>query len=115
MREPTIPGFAYSRIPGADGLELNVAYGGAGSPVVLLHGFPQTHLMWSVVARGLSRSHTVIVPESLGSSAPATPGARSAHPVSAAAAALLMALMSILPPGAIGRLERPALFSRSRY
>lgn len=59
----TISDFAYDRIPGADGVELNVAHGGQGSPVVLLHGFPQTHLMWSAVAQDLSREHTVIVPD----------------------------------------------------
>lgn len=63
MTALTIPGFAYDRISGADGVELNVAHGGQGSPIVLLHGFPQTHLMWSAVAQELSREHTVIVPD----------------------------------------------------
>jgi pimeloyl-ACP methyl ester carboxylesterase len=30
---------------------------------VLLHGFPQTHLMWREVARRLAGEHTVIVPD----------------------------------------------------
>lgn len=60
MTDLTIPGFTYDRVTGADGIELNVAHAGEGSPVVLLHGFPQTHLMWSAVARDLSRDHTVI-------------------------------------------------------
>ncbi|MEU5870836.1 alpha/beta hydrolase [Glycomyces sp. NPDC047369] len=59
----TIPGFTYDRIPGADGVELNVAHAGEGPPVVLLHGFPQTHVMWSAVARDLARDHTVIAPD----------------------------------------------------
>lgn len=63
MTTPTIPDFAYSRIPGSNGVELNVAHGGEGSAVVLLHGFPQTHLMWRAVAQELSRDHTVIVPD----------------------------------------------------
>jgi len=59
---PTITDFDYRRVPVGD-VALNVAVGGAGSPVVLLHGFPQTHLMWRHVAADLAREHTVIVPD----------------------------------------------------
>ncbi|MFG3254831.1 alpha/beta fold hydrolase [Streptomyces sp. NPDC048172] len=60
---PALPGFAYERVPGADGVSLNVAVGGSGSPVVLLHGFPQTHLMWRHVAAALAADHTVVCPD----------------------------------------------------
>jgi haloacetate dehalogenase len=60
---PTISGFDYRRVAVADGVALNVAVGGAGRPVVLLHGFPQTHLMWRLVAADLAADHTVIVPD----------------------------------------------------
>src|SRR2546430_12758352 len=33
---------------------------GAGPAVLLLHGFPETHLMWRDVARQLSREFTVV-------------------------------------------------------
>ena len=33
---------------------------GSGPPVLLLHGFPQTHLMWRSVAPRLARSFTVV-------------------------------------------------------
>lgn len=59
----TIPGFTYRRVPVADDVTLNVAVGGSGSPVVLLHGFPQTHLMWRHVAAELAAHHTVICPD----------------------------------------------------
>ncbi|MFF9306966.1 alpha/beta fold hydrolase [Streptomyces sp. NPDC014777] len=59
----TIPGFDHVRLPGADGVELAAAVGGSGSPVVLLHGFPQTHLMWRHVAERLAGEHTVICPD----------------------------------------------------
>ncbi|MDX6264977.1 MAG: haloacetate dehalogenase [Kribbellaceae bacterium] len=59
----TIPGFGYQRIEVADGVSLNVAVGGAGSPIVLLHGFPQTHLIWRHVAAELATDHTVICPD----------------------------------------------------
>ncbi|MFI6997588.1 alpha/beta fold hydrolase [Nocardia sp. NPDC050175] len=58
-----ITGFTYQRIPVADQVELNVAVGGTGTPIVLLHGFPQTHLMWRHVAADLAADHTVICPD----------------------------------------------------
>ncbi|MDV9178546.1 alpha/beta hydrolase [Streptomyces sp. W16] len=60
---PTIPGFTYHRVPVADDVSLNVAVSGSGSPLVLLHGFPQTHLMWRHVAADLAADHTVICPD----------------------------------------------------
>ncbi|MFD4462558.1 alpha/beta fold hydrolase [Nocardia sp. NPDC058480] len=60
----TIPGFDYHRVPAADDdVALNVAVAGQGTPIVLLHGFPQTHLMWRHVATELAADHTVIVPD----------------------------------------------------
>jgi haloacetate dehalogenase len=73
----TIPGFRCDDVPVADGVTLHTAIGGAGPPVVLLHGFPQTHLMWRHVAAGLAAGHTVICPDLRGyggSSKPAETG-----------------------------------------
>ena len=61
MTTLTIDGFRYQKLPGEDGVGLNVAVGGAGPAIVLLHGFPQTHYMWRAVAQDLARTHTVIV------------------------------------------------------
>ncbi|MET0234188.1 MAG: alpha/beta fold hydrolase [Kibdelosporangium sp.] len=58
-----ITGFDYQRVPVAEGVALNVAAGGTGQAIVLLHGFPQTHLMWRHVAADLAADHTVIVPD----------------------------------------------------
>ncbi|MFF2549652.1 alpha/beta fold hydrolase [Nocardia sp. NPDC058058] len=60
---PRIPGFDYQRVTVADGVALTVAVAGSGSPIVLLHGFPQTHLMWRHVAADLATDHTVICPD----------------------------------------------------
>lgn len=60
---PKITSFTQRRVPVADGVSLNVAVGGSGSPIVLLHGFPQTHLMWRHVAADLAADHTVICPD----------------------------------------------------
>ena len=61
--KPSIPDFGYQKIPVAGGVALNVATAGTGSPIVLLHGFPQTHLMWRHVAADLAADHTVICPD----------------------------------------------------
>lgn len=57
-----IPGFTYQRTSVGD-VTLNVAVGGAGPPVVLLHGFPQTHLAWRHVATDLAADHLVVCPD----------------------------------------------------
>jgi pimeloyl-ACP methyl ester carboxylesterase len=75
---PVIPGFDYQRVPVADGVSLNAAVAGTGTPIVLLHGFPQTHLMWRHVAADLAADHTVICPDLRGygtSDKPAATGA----------------------------------------
>ncbi|MER8159655.1 alpha/beta fold hydrolase [Streptomyces sp. NPDC094472] len=79
---PVIPGFDYRRVPVADGVSLNAAVAGSGSPLVLLHGFPQTHLMWRHVAADLAADHTVICPDLRGygaSDKPAADGDTDAH------------------------------------
>lgn len=35
--------------------------GGVGSPILLLHGYPQTHSMWHAVVDHLTGAHTVVV------------------------------------------------------
>ena len=35
-------------------------WGGSGPPLLLLHGFPETHLMWHAVALRLARRFTVV-------------------------------------------------------
>ncbi|WP_131766418.1 alpha/beta fold hydrolase [Candidatus Protofrankia californiensis] len=57
-----IPGFDYQRVTVGD-VTLNVAFGGRGNPVILLHGFPQTHLAWRHVATDLAADYQVICPD----------------------------------------------------
>ena len=42
-----------------------IAYrkGGCGPPLLLLHGYPQTHVMWHRVAPALAREFTVVCPD----------------------------------------------------
>ncbi|GCE02388.1 alpha/beta fold hydrolase [Embleya hyalina] len=53
----------HHRITVADGVALHAAVTGSGPAIVLLHGFPQTHLMWRHVAADLADDHTVIRPD----------------------------------------------------
>ena len=42
---------------------INLVYGGSGDPVLLLHGYPQTHVMWHKVAPMLAEQYTVVAPD----------------------------------------------------
>ncbi|MBL0928841.1 MAG: alpha/beta hydrolase [Alphaproteobacteria bacterium] len=47
--------------------------GGEGPPLLLLHGYPQTHLMWHKVAPSLAQRFTVICPDLRGYGASSKP------------------------------------------
>src|SRR4051794_36374650 len=55
-------GFAQTRIPTPRGPVL-AAVAGDGPPLLLLHGFPETHVMWHAVAPALAERFTVVVPD----------------------------------------------------
>ena len=46
---------------GTSGGRIFARVGGKGPPLLLLHGFPQTHVMWNKVAPQLAEHFTVIV------------------------------------------------------
>jgi haloacetate dehalogenase len=56
------PGFARRRIA-TSGADINLVTGGSGLPLLLLHGYPQTHLMWRKLAPRLAADFTVVVPD----------------------------------------------------
>jgi haloacetate dehalogenase len=45
------------------GTTINLVHGGDGPPVLLLHGYPQTHVMWHKVAPQLADRFTVVAPD----------------------------------------------------
>lgn len=47
----------------AGGVRFAGVIGGAGPPLLLLHGFPETHIAWRKVAPMLARRHTLIIPD----------------------------------------------------
>ena len=52
-------GFELSMIDAGEAL-IRARYGGSGPPLLLLHGHPQTHVMWHKVAPRLARDFTVV-------------------------------------------------------
>ena len=42
------------------GATINLVHRGEGPPVLLLHGYPETHAMWHKVAPALARDYTVV-------------------------------------------------------
>jgi haloacetate dehalogenase len=56
------PGFERRQVK-TSGATINLVTGGSGPPLLLLHGYPQTHVMWRKVAPRLAQDFTVVVPD----------------------------------------------------
>ena len=56
------PGFKVSKVQ-TTGATIHVVSGGQGPPLLLLHGAPQTHISWRLVAPELAKNYTVVVPD----------------------------------------------------
>lgn len=64
------------------GVEIFARIGGSGPPLLLVHGFPQTHAMWHRMAPALMQRFTCVMPDLRGygySSCPANDGANEAY------------------------------------
>ena len=55
-----LPGFE-SRPVDVEGVAVNCAIAGSGPPVLMLHGYPENHLMWRQVAPAIAEDHTVVL------------------------------------------------------
>ena len=55
-------GFELTRVDVGE-VQLRVRVGGSGPPLLLLHGYPETHLMWAPVAADLAQDFTVVAPD----------------------------------------------------
>ncbi|MGD1867830.1 MAG: alpha/beta fold hydrolase [Phormidesmis sp.] len=62
MAQTMFPNFTTQKIT-ANGITLHTRIGGSGPPLLLLHGYPQTHVMWHKVAPSLAQHFTLICPD----------------------------------------------------
>ena len=75
------PGFKAHWVDGPVG-KIFARVGGKGLPLVLIHGFPQTHAEWHRMAPELAKTHTVVCPDLRGygwSAAPHGDGGRETY------------------------------------
>ena len=72
------PGFERRRIA-TSGAEINCVIGGSGPPLLLLHGYPQTHAMWHRVAPRLAERFRVVCSDLRGYGDSAKPEGGAGH------------------------------------
>ena len=73
-----LDGFATTEIDTGE-VTILVRHAGSGPPLLLLHGYPQTHLMWHRVAPQLAQDFTVVAPDLRGYGASSKPPATPDH------------------------------------
>jgi haloacetate dehalogenase len=79
LRYPAgMQGFTHRTIATA-GAEIAVWTAGQGPPLLLLHGYPQTHVMWHRIAPQLAERFTVVAPDLRGYGASAKPPTDDRH------------------------------------
>jgi haloacetate dehalogenase len=59
--------------PDAEVIEIFACHGGSGPPLLMLHGFPQTHATWHRVAQCLAPHFTLVLPDLRGYGASTKP------------------------------------------
>jgi haloacetate dehalogenase len=72
------PGFTTHRVR-TSGTEIRCVVGGSGPPLLLLHGYPQTHAMWHRIAPRLARQYTVVCADLRGYGDSGKPASDAAH------------------------------------
>lgn len=72
------PGFAERRFK-TDGADIFARTGGSGPPLLLLHGYPQTHVCWHRLAPELAKHFTLVIPDLRGYGASTGPVTDAEH------------------------------------
>ena len=90
-------GFTNKRIK-TSGAEINLMTGGKGAPLLLIHGYPQNHVIWHKVAPRLAQQFTLVMPDLRGYGDSSKPPTDAEHlPYSKRAMALdMVEVMSTL-------------------
>lgn len=72
------PGFRRSTLD-AEGVPVHLVTGGSGPPLLLLHGYPQTHALWHKVAPRLAQRFTVVAADLRGYGESGKPATDASH------------------------------------
>lgn len=72
-------GFTLEHVPVSGGGTIRVRHGGSGPPLLLLHGNPQSHMMWHAVAQPLARHFSVVCADLRGYGGSFKPGPTPDH------------------------------------
>lgn len=78
MTTTLFPGFDLRTID-TGGVKIRARVGGSGPPLLLLHGNPQTHLMWHKVAPALAERFTVVATDLTGYGKSSKPASVPGH------------------------------------
>ena len=98
MNAALFAGFEARDLPTARGA-IHAMVGGRGPPLLLLHGYPQSHLMWHAAAPLLAERHTVVAADLAGYGASLRPAPAPDHAPHSKRA---MALDQVQAMGALG-------------
>src|SRR5690348_7619743 len=74
-----LTGFTELNIKVEEKITIHLKYGGNGPPLLLLHGYPQTHLIWYKLAPLLAKDFTVIMPDLRGYGDSSKPASDAQH------------------------------------
>ena len=94
------PGFRSACFEG-EGATIACVGGGSGPPLLLLHGYPQTHAMWHRIAPALARRYTVVCADLRGygdSSKPPTDASHAPYAKRAMAADMVAVMRELGHP-----------------
>lgn len=78
MKNVLLDGFENKRIL-TRGTEINLKVAGTGPPLLLLHGYPQTHVIWHKIAPELAKTRSVVVTDLRGYGDSGKPPSDSTH------------------------------------
>src|SRR5215207_3015855 len=77
-RSLLFPGFSSTQTA-VNGITVNAVHRGDGPPLLLLHGYPQTHVAWHRIAPALAERFTVVCPDLRGYGDSGKPSSDESH------------------------------------
>jgi pimeloyl-ACP methyl ester carboxylesterase len=91
------------------GAVIHLRTGGSGPPLLLLHGYPQTLVMWHKIMPELARKHTVVAADLRGYGDSSSPPGGDRHGVRCRVLSLVLPDPALRPAGEADR-RRSAIF-----